>query len=97
MAENGVWRLALPLAIAQALFFAAPLLLLAATSFATDENLRAWSLRAWRDVLGDGFHIDSVPQHAAPGRTHGRGDRATRRAARPACTWRLGRRCAASS
>lgn len=60
MTENGVWRLALPLALAQMLFFVAPLLLLAATSFATDENLRAWSLRAWRDALGDDFNIASV-------------------------------------
>lgn len=60
MAENGIWRLALPLAVAQMLFFAAPLLLLAATSVATDENLRDWSLRAWRDTLGDGFHVESV-------------------------------------
>lgn len=59
-AENGLWRLALPLAIAQMLFFAAPLLLLAATSFATDENLRDWSLRAWRDVVADDFHIRSA-------------------------------------
>ena len=60
MTENGVWRLVLPLALAQMLFFVAPLLLLAATSFATDENLRAWSLRAWRDALGDDFNIASV-------------------------------------
>ena len=60
MTENGIWRLALPLALAQMLFFVAPLLLLAATSFATDENLRAWSLRAWRDALGDDFNIASV-------------------------------------
>jgi putative spermidine/putrescine transport system permease protein len=59
-AENGLWRLVLPLALAQVLFFVAPLLLLVATSFATDENLRAWSLRAWRDVLGDDFNIASV-------------------------------------
>ncbi|WP_198377180.1 ABC transporter permease [Neoroseomonas rubea] len=57
---NGLWRLALPLALAQALFFVAPLLLLLATSFATDENLRDWGLRGWRDALGDAFHIQSV-------------------------------------
>jgi putative spermidine/putrescine transport system permease protein len=57
---NGPWRLALPLAIAQALFFVAPLLLLLATSFATDENLRDWGMRAWRDALADSFHLQSV-------------------------------------
>jgi putative spermidine/putrescine transport system permease protein len=57
---NGLWRLALPLAIAQALFFVAPLLLLLATSFATDENFRDWGMRGWRDALGDAFHIQSV-------------------------------------
>jgi putative spermidine/putrescine transport system permease protein len=56
----GVWRLALPLGLAQLMFFAAPLLILLGTSLATDENLTAGSLRAWRDVLGDAFHIQSV-------------------------------------
>ncbi len=58
--EDSAWRLAAPLAIAQALFFLAPLLLLAATSFATDENLRAFSLNAWIGVLGDAFHLQSM-------------------------------------
>lgn len=56
----GVWRLALPLGLAQLMFFAAPLLILLGTSLATDENLREGSLRAWREVLGDSFHIQSV-------------------------------------
>lgn len=56
----GVWRLALPLGLAQLIFFAAPLLILLGTSLATDENLTEGSLRAWRDVLGDAFHIQSV-------------------------------------
>lgn len=56
----GVWRLALPLGLAQLMFFAAPLLILLGTSLATDENLTEGSLRAWRDVLGDAFHIQSV-------------------------------------
>jgi len=60
MDQGRLWQLMLPLALTQAVFFLAPLLLLAATSFATDENLREWSLRAWRDVLGDSFHIQAV-------------------------------------
>ncbi|WP_424811191.1 ABC transporter permease [Roseococcus sp. YIM B11640] len=60
MMGNGVWRLALPLAIAQALFFVAPLLLLVGTSVATDENLTQFTLRAWREVLGDSFNIQSL-------------------------------------
>lgn len=48
--------LALPLGLTQLLLFAAPLLLLAATSFATDEALHAASLEAWRDLLGDAFN-----------------------------------------
>ncbi|MFC4166328.1 ABC transporter permease [Teichococcus aestuarii] len=60
MTEQGAWRLALPLALAQAAFFLAPLLLLAATSFATDENLDSLSLTAWADVLGDAFHLQAV-------------------------------------
>ncbi len=47
----------MPLAAAQALFFLAPLLILLATSFSTDENLRALTMQAWGDVLGDGFHL----------------------------------------
>lgn len=57
MDPRAAWQLAMPLAAAQALFFLAPLLILLATSFSTDENLRAVSLRAWGDVLGDGFQI----------------------------------------
>ncbi|MBP0464231.1 ABC transporter permease [Roseomonas sp. PWR1] len=57
---NGPWKLALPLALAQVLFFVAPLLLLVATSFATDENLRDWGMRGWRDALADSFHLQSV-------------------------------------
>ena len=57
MDPRAAWQLAMPLAAAQAMFFLAPLLILLATSFSTDENLRAVSLRAWGDVLGDGFQI----------------------------------------
>jgi putative spermidine/putrescine transport system permease protein len=60
VSEAGAWRLALPLALAQAAFFLAPLLLLAATSLATDENLDAFSAAAWGDVLGDSFHLQAV-------------------------------------
>lgn len=57
MEPRTAWQLALPLALAQALFFLAPLLLLAATSFSTDENLKAVSVRAWDEVLGDSFQL----------------------------------------
>lgn len=57
MDPRAAWQLAMPLAAAQALFFLAPLLILLATSFSTDENLRALSLHAWGDVLGDGFQV----------------------------------------
>jgi putative spermidine/putrescine transport system permease protein len=60
MEAKGAWRLALPLALAQALFFLAPLLILAATSFSTDENLAAASARAWGEVLGDSFNLRAV-------------------------------------
>jgi putative spermidine/putrescine transport system permease protein len=60
MGGAGAWRLALPLGLAQVMFFAAPLMLLAATSLATDENLTQASLRAWRDMLGDAFHLRSL-------------------------------------
>ena len=60
MSGAGVWRLALPLGLAQLMFFAAPLLILLSTSLATDENLTQGSLRAWREVLFDSFHIQSV-------------------------------------
>ena len=60
MDARGAWRLVLPLALAQTLFFLAPLLLLAATSFSTDENLAAISAQAWGDVLGDAFQLRAV-------------------------------------
>lgn len=60
MRGDSVWRLALPLAIAQALFFVAPLLLLVGTSLATDENMTQFTLRAWREVWGDSFNIQSL-------------------------------------
>ena len=60
MDARTAWRLVLPLALAQTLFFLAPLLLLAATSFSTDENLAAASAQAWSDVLGDGFQLRAV-------------------------------------
>lgn len=57
MNESGAWRLVLPLAGAQMLFFVAPLLLLAVTSVSTDENMRALSGAAWADLVGDGFQL----------------------------------------
>ena len=60
MDARGAWRLVVPLALAQTLFFLAPLLLLAATSFSTDENLAAASAQAWGDVLGDAFQLRAV-------------------------------------
>jgi putative spermidine/putrescine transport system permease protein len=49
-----------PLAAAHVVLFAAPLLLLAATSFASDEMLRAGSMRAWTDLLGDPFNLRAL-------------------------------------
>ncbi|MBB5696324.1 ABC transporter permease [Muricoccus pecuniae] len=60
MEPKGAWRLALPLALAQVLFFLAPLLILAATSLATDENLSAVSGQAWAEVLGDSFNLGAA-------------------------------------
>lgn len=60
MDHRAAWQLALPLAAAQALFFLAPLLILLATSFSTDENLRAFSTQAWGGVLGDAFQLRAV-------------------------------------
>lgn len=60
MEPRAAWQLALPLALAQMLFFLAPLLLLAATSFSTDENLAAASGRAWGEVLGDSFQLRAL-------------------------------------
>ncbi|WP_419899446.1 ABC transporter permease [Roseomonas sp. USHLN139] len=57
---EGAWKLALPLGLAQLAFFLAPLLLLTATSFATDENFSRFSLQAWFEVLGDAFHLGAV-------------------------------------
>jgi putative spermidine/putrescine transport system permease protein len=49
--------LAAPLGLAQTAFFLAPLLILAATSFASDERLRAFSLQAWTDFATDPFNL----------------------------------------
>jgi putative spermidine/putrescine transport system permease protein len=57
MTPKGGMLLALPLALAQIAFFLAPLLILAATSFATDERLRAASLDAWTDFATDSFNL----------------------------------------
>lgn len=57
---GGAALLALPLGIAQLLLFAAPLLLLAATSFAQDETLRSASLRAWTELFGDAFNLRAL-------------------------------------
>jgi putative spermidine/putrescine transport system permease protein len=58
--RTGPALLVLPLAGAHLLLFAAPLLLLAATSFADDETLRAASLRAWSALLGDSFNLRAL-------------------------------------
>jgi putative spermidine/putrescine transport system permease protein len=52
--------LVVPLVAAHVVLFAAPLLMLAATSFASDETLRAASLRAWTDLLGDPFNLRAL-------------------------------------
>jgi putative spermidine/putrescine transport system permease protein len=49
-----------PLAATHVVLFAAPLLLLAATSFASDERLRAVSMRAWVELLGDPFNLRAL-------------------------------------
>ena len=55
MGRGAAW-LALPLAGTQLVLFAGPLLILLATSFASDEMLRTASLRAWTELLGDAFN-----------------------------------------
>ena len=57
---SGPILLVLPLAVAHLLLFAAPLLLLVATSFAGDETLRAASLHAWTELLGDPFNLRAL-------------------------------------
>lgn len=57
---SGPILLVLPLAVAHLLLFAAPLLLLVATSFAGDETLRAASLHAWTELLGDSFNLQAL-------------------------------------
>ncbi len=52
----GAWALALPLGAAYAAFFIAPLLMLFAVSFYTDERLTAFGLNQWQRFLGDAFH-----------------------------------------
>ncbi len=57
---SGPILLVMPLAVAHLLLFAAPLLLLVATSFAGDEMLKAASLRAWTELLGDPFNLRAL-------------------------------------
>ena len=57
---SGPVLLVIPLAVAHLLLFAAPLLLLVATSFSGDETLKAASLRAWTDLLGDPFNLRAL-------------------------------------
>lgn len=57
---SGPVLLVMPLAVAHLLLFAAPLLLLVATSFSGDETLKAASLRAWTDLLGDPFNLRAL-------------------------------------
>ena len=52
----GAWALALPLGAAYAAFFIAPLLMLFAVSFYTDERLTDFGLNQWQRFLGDAFH-----------------------------------------
>jgi putative spermidine/putrescine transport system permease protein len=52
--------LAAPLGLAQVAFFLAPLLILAATSFATDERLRGASLQGWSEFAGDPFNLRAL-------------------------------------
>lgn len=57
---SGPILLVMPLAVAHLLLFAAPLLLLVATSFAGDETLKTASLRAWTELLGDPFNLRAL-------------------------------------
>ena len=50
------WALAAPLGLAYAAFFVAPLLMLLAVSFHTDERMTAFGLDQWRRFLFDSFH-----------------------------------------
>ena len=51
-----LWAPALPLALAYAAFFVAPLLMLFVVSFYTDEKLEGFGLNQWRRFLFDAFH-----------------------------------------
>jgi putative spermidine/putrescine transport system permease protein len=50
------WALAAPLGLAYAAFFVAPLLMLLAVSFHSDERMTAVGLDQWRRFLFDAFH-----------------------------------------
>ena len=50
------WALAVPLGLAYAAFFVAPLLMLLAVSFHADERMTAFGLDQWRRFLFDAFH-----------------------------------------
>ncbi len=54
------WRLVAPLALAYALFFLAPLALLAATSFYDDEAMTEFGLGQWRKLFTDPFYLNAV-------------------------------------
>ncbi len=50
------WALAVPLGLAYAAFFVAPLLMLLAVSFHADERMTAFGLDQWQRFLFDSFH-----------------------------------------
>ncbi|MEM6383137.1 MAG: ABC transporter permease [Pseudomonadota bacterium] len=50
------WRLAAPLGLTYLAFFAAPLIILLAMSFAADDFFTAFSFHAWIDFWGDSFY-----------------------------------------
>ncbi len=50
------WALAVPLGLAYAAFFVAPLLMLLAVSFHADERMTAFGLDQWQRFLFDAFH-----------------------------------------
>ncbi|MDB5375443.1 MAG: transporter permease, partial [Belnapia sp.] len=50
------WGLAVPLGLAYAAFFVAPLLMLFAVSFYADDRMTVLGFGQWRRFLGDAFH-----------------------------------------
>lgn len=54
------WRLIAPLGLAYALFFLAPLLLLATTSFYNNDAMTEFGVGQWQRFLGDAFYLEAV-------------------------------------